>query len=107
MPNLLILLAILLAQTAPTFPPKTSVAPTATTVSTAPVSMDKQTLAPFYQRELGDKYDPSKLDELYQAHQLLEHYFSDPPNRKSIVEKLDASGIDPNVLGRIVRIRMN
>ncbi len=81
-------------------------APTATAVSTAPVFMDEKTLAPLYQHELGAKFDPAKLHDLYQAHKLIEQYFSDAPGRKATVAKLEATGIEPNILGRLCRIRM-
>lgn len=86
-------------QTAPT--------PRATTVSTAPVEMDRDTLATIYARELGDKYDPAKLDSLIDAHRLIEDYFANPAERKSIVARLMATNIDPNILGRLTRVRMH
>ncbi|MBC8107339.1 MAG: hypothetical protein H7Z14_12170 [Anaerolineae bacterium] len=86
-------------QTAPT--------PRATTVSTAPVEMDRDTLATIYARELGDKYDPAKLDSLIDAHRLIEDYFANPPERKSIVTRLVDTKIDPNILGRLTRVRMH
>lgn len=78
-----------------------------TTVSTQPIAMDKDALAPIYQRELGEKYDPAKLDELYRAHVLIESYFAKGGDRKQITKDLEATGIDPNILGRITRVRMN
>ena len=89
------------AQTTQTYP-----TPRATTVSTAPVEMDRDTLTKLYAGELGDKYDATKLDELISAHRLIEDYFANPPQRKSIVAQLEATKIDPNTLGRLTRIRM-
>ena len=80
--------------------------PRATTVSTNPVEMDRDTLAKIYARELGEKYDPAKLDSLIDAQRLIEDYFANAPERKSIVAKLVATNIDPNILGRLTRVRM-
>jgi hypothetical protein len=101
LPSLLIL-AVASAQTTPTLEPAR-----ATTVSTAPVEMDRETLAKLYALELGEKYDAGQLDELIDAHRLIEDYFANPPQRKSIVQQLEATKIDANILGRMTRIRMH
>ncbi|CAN5428277.1 hypothetical protein BH09PLA1_BH09PLA1_37240 [soil metagenome] len=80
--------------------------PRATIVSTAPVEMDRNSLATIYSRELGDKYVPEQLDSLISAHRLIEDYFTNPSQRKSIVQQLESTKIDPNILGRLTRVRM-
>lgn len=66
----------------------------------------RATLVTMYQRELGPKFDPATADKLYAAHRLLEDYFEQADKRKEIIKSLESTGIDPNILGRIVRIRM-
>lgn len=75
--------------------------PSATEAITRPV------LESMYRAELGDSYDPVLADQLYPAHQLLEHYFAvrSAAERKKIAAQLEATRIDPNVLGRLCRIR--
>ena len=59
-----------------------------------------------YRRELGNLYDPAKLDALDSAHQLIEEYFATPSagQRKEILRQIAAMRLDPNLLGRITRI---
>jgi len=72
----------------------------------AQLSLD--TLNGMYRSELGALLDPSSVQHLYDAHKLLERYFTadSSDQRKTIVEQLDATGLSPTVLGRIVRLRM-
>jgi hypothetical protein len=70
-------------------------------------SIPRTALEPMYKAELGAKYDPKRFDPLYSAHLLQEEYFQNPQKRKEIVKSLESSGVDPNVLGRLVRIRLH
>jgi hypothetical protein len=60
-----------------------------------------------FRTELGAAYDPVQADQLYAAHQLIERYFEahTSADRKSVIGQLQATEIDPNVLGRLCRIR--
>jgi hypothetical protein len=79
--------------------------------STRPLDVNdpipRATLEQMYQRELGELYNPKQSEALHAAHQLIEEYFEKPDRRKQIVKQLEDSKIDPNVLGRITRIRLN
>ncbi|MGA2229417.1 MAG: hypothetical protein ABSH22_00690 [Tepidisphaeraceae bacterium] len=71
--------------------------------------MSQETAAPIYAAELGSLYQPADLPKLYAAHLLIEDYFSAYTEslRKPIVAQLQATGIDPNILGRLARIRLS
>ena len=103
--SLLAILAVfwtgqLAAQTAPA---------TAPTSAPALPQIDRQTLDAMYRRELGDLYKPDQADHLYQAHQLIEKYFTANSNqdRKTLVIWLEALGLDVNVLGRLTRLHID
>src|SRR4051794_11337702 len=78
-----------------------------TTVSTKPVAMSRDVLLKIYQNDLGPKFDPAHADGLMKAHALIEDYFAKPTERKAITQQLESTNIDPNLLGRLARIRMN
>ena len=61
-----------------------------------------------YRTELGDKFNPADLPRLFEAHALIEQYFTadSSAQRGDIVHKIDAIGLDPGVVGRLVRLRM-
>src|SRR5688572_14260811 len=61
----------------------------------------KATLLQLYQRELGPLYNPQQADALYEAHKLIEQFFAQPEKRKELIKSIEATGIDPNILGRI------
>ena len=90
------------------FAQSTAPAITATTVPTSRPAdqIPRATLVQMYQSELADKFDPAMADQLVRAHELIERYFAEPDARKETVAELEKTGIDPNVLGRLVRIRM-
>jgi hypothetical protein len=69
--------------------------------------MPRATLEQLYRTELGDLFDHQPADLLYEAHQHIESYFRHPGQRAERVRSLEATGIDPNALGRLVRIRMH
>lgn len=101
----LLLLFLPLIATGQTAPPAT--APVAQSDSDALIPRD--TLEEMYRRELGVSTNPDLVDKLYRSHLLIEQYFKQPSlaQRKKIVEQIDAIGVNPNLLGRIVRLRMN
>lgn len=69
-------------------------------------TMPRQTLDEMFRSELGAAYDPVQADQLFGAHQLIEQYFlaRTAADRKSVTGQLEATQIDPNVLGRLCRI---
>jgi hypothetical protein len=66
-------------------------------------------LGRMYRSELGHHFDPKQLPRLIAVHELLEKYFSASPGveRKRIVERIDAAGLDRSVVGRLARLRMS
>src|SRR4051812_43876432 len=60
-------------------------------------------LVQMYRRELGPLFDRVGADQLLAAHALLEDYFTaaSSADRKAVVAKLEATGIDANILGRL------
>jgi len=73
--------------------------------TTAPISPTD--LAQMDARELGPLYRPQDAGKLLAAHELIERFFAQPESRKQTAAALEATGIDPNILGRLVRLRMN
>lgn len=69
----------------------------------------KQILDSMYRTELANLYNPSLATKLYDAHLLLEQFFASPQakDRKTILAQIKATGIDANILGRLVRIRLD
>jgi hypothetical protein len=66
-------------------------------------------LVELYKTELGKAYDPKLAPKLDAAHGLLERYFQmrTASGRKATVAALEATNLDPNILGRLCRIRSN
>lgn len=62
-----------------------------------------------YASELGKRFKLADANAIYDAHVLLEQYFADgsAPSRQAIVKRLRESRIDPNLLGRLTRIRLH
>ena len=78
--------------------------------TTAPVnSMDRATLESIDRHELGDKYDPAMADRYYAIHKLIEMYFTtnSKEDRNALTVWIGKFGIDANIVGRLVRIRMD
>jgi pimeloyl-ACP methyl ester carboxylesterase len=96
---------------AATKPPRPQVAvPTTEPGIVAPPidqTVPEPSLQQMYRNELGTAYDPVQSAQLHDAHQLLERYFQthSADERKSIIGQLEVTQIDPNVLGRLCRIR--
>lgn len=78
-----------------------------TTRPAADETVPPATLQDMYRAELGAVYDPVQAHLLDDAHQLIEKYFAShaAAERKGIVGQLEKTQIDPNVLGRLCRIR--
>ena len=90
-------------------PPATGAATRpATAPTTVPAVIPKADLVEMYRRELGPLFNPADADRIYAVHLLIERYFevSTGAERKALVEQIRASNLDPNVLGRITRLRM-
>jgi len=63
-------------------------------------------LQTMFKRELGDLFRPEQIESYRAAHQAMERYFSaDAEQRKAIVAAIEVLGVDPNILGRLARIR--
>jgi len=62
-----------------------------------------------YRHELEGLFRPADADKVYAAHQLIERFFTSrkAAARKQIVKDLEATGLDPTLLGRLCRIHMN
>lgn len=69
--------------------------------------MPRSTLDQIDRTELGSLYKPADAAKLFQAHQQIERYFASSSNRKDAVASLEALGLDPNIIGRLTRIRMD
>lgn len=72
-------------------------------------TIPRAALSEMFRTELGAIYDPVQADQLIDAHRLIEQYFlaRTATERKSVVGQLEATEIDPNVLGRLCRIRLH
>src|SRR4051794_33376529 len=66
-------------------------------------------LEPIYRHELEGLYQPADADKVFAAHGLIEQYFAATTAavRKKLVQDLEATGLDVNLLGRLCRVRMN
>src|SRR5438445_114965 len=78
-----------------------------TAPTTAPIP--RETLTEMYRRELHAELTPAASERYFEAHLQLEKYFASnsASERREIAQTLQAMNIDPNVIGRIARIRMN
>lgn len=74
--------------------------------SVAPIPPD--VLQQIYRRELGAKYNPADATKLLQTQMLIERYFDATTGRdRAIIERqIGAVGLDPNIVGRLCRVRM-
>jgi hypothetical protein len=68
-----------------------------------------QTLQQMYARELGTLYEERDALRLISAHQLIEQFFATnfQGDRKAIIQKLQQTKLDVNLLGRLARLRMD
>jgi hypothetical protein len=71
--------------------------------NTAPISGDE--LATMNAHELGPLYRAQDEPKYSAAQELIEKFFAEPSTRKQTAAALTATGIDPNILGRLVRLR--
>lgn len=108
MSRLILLVSFLLSATASAQFPGAASAPASQPIP-AVKHMDKETLAPIYQRELGKLYQPEMLDRLYAAHELIERFFEvkTAAEKKQAIAAVEETKLDPNLLGRLLRIRMD
>ena len=72
-------------------------------------AIPRPVLRQMYQRELGSRFKPALEDKLYAAHLLVEKYFGTTASkeRKAVAAEIEKLGLDPNLVGRITRIRMD
>lgn len=70
-------------------------------------AIPRTALGEMFRTELGPAYDPVQADQLFAAHERIEQYFlaNSALDRKSVTGQLEATQIDPNILGRLCRIR--
>ena len=66
-------------------------------------------LEAMYARELGRRFNAADAGPIHDAHVLLEAFFAEPNAkvRQEITGKLRDTKLDPNLLGRLARIRMH
>src|ERR1700722_19857513 len=71
-------------------------------------AIPESVLQEMYAQELGQKYNPADAGKFYAAHQLIEQYFESArlAERKQIAGRIEAIGLDPNIVGRLTRLRM-
>lgn len=93
---------------APTSQPHTTPAEDAQGFDATKVMPDDQ-LTALYQRELGPRFKPADFQKLKSAHLLLEEFFAAPTakERRDLTKEIEAAGVEPNLLGRITRSRMD
>jgi hypothetical protein len=72
-------------------------------------TIPRDELERIYATELGKRFKAEDVGALYDAHILLEQYFSESSakTRLDILKKLRDTKLDPNLLGRLTRIRMH
>jgi hypothetical protein len=73
----------------------------------APGPMPNSSLQTIDRLELGEKYQPADQLKYLQAHALIEQYFAEPSRRQESVAALEATGLAPEVIGRLTRVRMD
>ena len=76
---------------------------------TVPAPMDAATLQRLFQAELGPLFTPQIAPKVAEAHALIEQYFAvkTAAERTAVVRKLEALKLDPNLIGRLTRVRAN
>jgi len=72
-------------------------------------SIPKPELLALFKRELGDRYRDDQAENYLAAHRLAERYLTATVSeqRKGVVAAIEVLGVDPNIIGRISRIRSN
>lgn len=71
-------------------------------------AIPRATLAEMYRSELGDLYHAEDDEQLYAAHELIEKFFAatSTRDRKSAIAAIQQTRLDPNLIGRLSRLRM-
>jgi hypothetical protein len=69
--------------------------------------MPRSVLDQVIRTELGKAYEPGSTEKYHQACSMLEHYFVNTNGRANVVKAIDSLGLDPNIVGRLTRIRLN
>jgi hypothetical protein len=95
----------------PSAPPRPAITvpPGATDSNVKPEAIPRDVLEGMYARELGNRFKPADAGKLFDAHVLLETYFSDSSakTRQELIAKIRDTGVDANILGRVSRLRMH
>jgi hypothetical protein len=81
----------------------------ATAASAPAADLTAEQVEPAYSAELGPLYQSSELQQLYDTNRLIDHYFSATTSsqRAEVVQQLAAGKLDPAVIGRLTRIRLD
>lgn len=87
------------------------VLPKALRGQTLPISptaepIGREQLEGMYRQELGTLYDGGQFQQVYGVHELLEQFFARPPQRKPLLDRIEATGVTPAVIGRLCRLRL-
>src|SRR5512138_2946415 len=97
-------------ETAPAVPPGATETP-APGESAAAVGapVPRADLERMYRHELEGIYRPADADKVHAAHQLIERFFvaRKAAERRQVAKDLEATGLNPVLLGRLCRIHMN
>jgi predicted esterase len=89
--------------------PATAPAAISTTLPSDQMTIPDADLIGMYRAELRDVFRPADAPKLLAAHRLIEAYFATPKaaDRGKVVAQIDAIGLDPIAMGRLVRLRMH
>src|SRR3982750_4320551 len=83
------------------------------TVAAQPVTQPTNEAIPapellsLFKRALGDRYAPGQSQKYLQAPPAMENYFTatSGEQRKAILAGIEMMNVDPNILGRLARVR--
>jgi predicted esterase len=89
--------------------PATAPSGTSQIVPSDQISIPDADLIGMYRAELREAFLPADAPKLLAAHKLIERYFAaaKSTDRAALVAQIDALGLDPIALGRLVRLRMH
>ena len=88
--------------------PVPATAPDAGSLSAGAEPIPRDALVEMDRVELGRLFKPEDAERLYAAHELLEQFFdaATARDRTAAVQAIEQAGLDPDVIGRLARIRM-
>jgi len=70
-------------------------------------AMSREEADPIYRAELGPLYKPELAETYHAVHHMLERWFAAPEDRKVMLRRIEESGLDANVVGRLARLRID